>query len=477
MASGSSGTQTSVQKSDPWSGQQPYLTDLFSGAQQQFNNGAEYFPGSTVVPFSPDTLAGMDAIRANASGDAGAGDAQALVKRIMAGGGATGTGGPGGNPVWQRISDFAGRVGQAGQGALAAAALGGMAVDPSGVAAAGGAPNAYMSSIGGAGSATTGGIGAVRDASGREITAGNDVLQRIASGSEITGNPMLDATFNKAASQVRDNTNAAFSLAGRYGSGAHSKTMGDTLGNLATSIYGGAYENERGRQMQAVGELGNRQASDIATRLSGASTAAGLEQNDLGRNLSAQGLLGQLADSGLARNLSAAGQVAGLTADNYGRQINAAGTQAGLEQNDLARNAGLLGQLADYDLSQTGQGLQAANMLGGLRDLSNAGGRDLLNLGNMQEGQASQELDDLLARWNFSQQAPWDALGKYGAVIGGMGNLGGTTTSTSPRASSGGLLGGLSGAAAGAGISSALSLTGPVGWGVAGLGGLLGLFG
>lgn len=481
MASGSSGTQTSVQKSDPWSGVQPYLSDLFSGAQQQFNQGAEYFPGSTVVPFSPDTLAGMDTIRANAGSDAGAGDAQALVKRIMAGGGATGAGGAGGNPLWDRISQFAGKMTSAGQGALTAAALGGMAVDPSAVAAAGAAPNGYLSSIGGAGTATTGGIGAVRDAAGREITAGNEALNRIASGSEITGNPMLDRTFNKAAGQVRDNTNAAFSLAGRYGSGAHAATMGDTLNNLATSVYGGAYENERGRQMQAIGELGNRQASDIATRMAGATTAAGLEQNDLARNLSAQGLLGQLAESGYGRQMQGASTAAGIQADNAQRQIGAAGAQAGIEQNDLSRNAGLLGQLASYDLSQTGQGLQAAGMLGGLRDLSNAGGRDLLNLGNMQEQMAGQELDDLMQRWNFSQQAPWDALGKYGGILGGMGNLGGTTTTTGPKAKSGGLMGGLSGAAGGAGIASALlpaaTAAGPVGWGIAGLGGLLGLFG
>lgn len=47
---------TTVQKSDPWSGQQPYLTEGFKAAQQEFRSGRpEYFPDSTVVPYSPET--------------------------------------------------------------------------------------------------------------------------------------------------------------------------------------------------------------------------------------------------------------------------------------------------------------------------------------------------------------------------------------------------------------------------------------
>jgi hypothetical protein len=42
--------------SAPWSGQQPYLTDVFTKAQNQFNAGPPtYYPNSTVVPFSGQT--------------------------------------------------------------------------------------------------------------------------------------------------------------------------------------------------------------------------------------------------------------------------------------------------------------------------------------------------------------------------------------------------------------------------------------
>jgi len=48
------GTTTTVQKSDPWSGQQPYLSDLFSHAQGLYDNYTpQFFPNPTVAPLDP----------------------------------------------------------------------------------------------------------------------------------------------------------------------------------------------------------------------------------------------------------------------------------------------------------------------------------------------------------------------------------------------------------------------------------------
>src|SRR5438132_926767 len=57
---GTQSTQT-VEKSDPWSGQQPYLTTGFKQAQDVFLNDPppEFYPNSTVVPFSPETNAAL----------------------------------------------------------------------------------------------------------------------------------------------------------------------------------------------------------------------------------------------------------------------------------------------------------------------------------------------------------------------------------------------------------------------------------
>ena len=55
-------TSQTIQKSEPWSGQQPYLTTGFETAQSDvLNNPTQTYPNSTVVPFSPQTQAALSA--------------------------------------------------------------------------------------------------------------------------------------------------------------------------------------------------------------------------------------------------------------------------------------------------------------------------------------------------------------------------------------------------------------------------------
>ena len=85
----SSGQQTSTTKQDPWSGQQPYLQDIFAQANSTYNSGVggQYFPGSTVVPFSPDTESGMGQVRNTASQPAqGFDQASNVTSQAMTGG-------------------------------------------------------------------------------------------------------------------------------------------------------------------------------------------------------------------------------------------------------------------------------------------------------------------------------------------------------------------------------------------------------
>lgn len=64
---GGGGSSTTTQKSEPWEGQQPYLKQGFAAAQNEFQSGKpEFFPDSTVVPFSPETEAGLDIQRQQA---------------------------------------------------------------------------------------------------------------------------------------------------------------------------------------------------------------------------------------------------------------------------------------------------------------------------------------------------------------------------------------------------------------------------
>ena len=56
------GTSTTVQQADPWSGQQGYLTDIYSQAQDWYNSDdPSYYEGSTVADLSGTTQQAIDA--------------------------------------------------------------------------------------------------------------------------------------------------------------------------------------------------------------------------------------------------------------------------------------------------------------------------------------------------------------------------------------------------------------------------------
>lgn len=107
-------------------------------------------------------------------------------------------------------------------------------------------------------------------------------------------NPYLDQMFNRAAQQSRGALESEFARAGRNVNAA-APIRGEQLNNLATSIYGGAYDQERNRQYGYAGQqLGigaqgyenaqSRQLSDI--------------QNQRGNNLSAISQIPGLQQSG-----------------------------------------------------------------------------------------------------------------------------------------------------------------------------------
>jgi hypothetical protein len=53
MTTGSSGTTTTTQVSNPWSGQQKYLTAGYQQAAQNLANPPQYYPGQAVAQFNP----------------------------------------------------------------------------------------------------------------------------------------------------------------------------------------------------------------------------------------------------------------------------------------------------------------------------------------------------------------------------------------------------------------------------------------
>lgn len=87
-------------------------------------------------------------------------------------------------------------------------------------------------------------------------------------------NPHLDATFNRAADTVQNRLSSQFAGSGRNVDASRAANASE-LNDLATNIYGSAYENERNRQLQygsqqlGIGAQGyelerDRMANDIS---------------------------------------------------------------------------------------------------------------------------------------------------------------------------------------------------------------------
>lgn len=80
-------------------------------------------------------------------------------------------------------------------------------------------------------------------------------------------NPYLDATFNRAADSVQQRLQSGFAGSGRNIEAARAPANQE-LGDLANTVYGGAYENER-----------NRMASDLAQQRATQFSVAGMAPN------------------------------------------------------------------------------------------------------------------------------------------------------------------------------------------------------
>jgi hypothetical protein len=65
-------------------------------------------------------------------------------------------------------------------------------------------------------------------------------------------NPFLSKSFDLAAGKVRGALDSQFNQSGSYGSSLHQGAMTEQMGDLATKMYGGQYDAERNRQIQAT---------------------------------------------------------------------------------------------------------------------------------------------------------------------------------------------------------------------------------
>lgn len=81
------------------------------------------------------------------------------------------------------------------------------------------------------------------------------LAQRTMAGDYLSpdSNPWLKQTFDSGANAIQARLGSQFGGAGRFNSGAMAGATGQSLTDLAGNIYGGNYQQERNRQMQAMG--------------------------------------------------------------------------------------------------------------------------------------------------------------------------------------------------------------------------------
>lgn len=202
---------------------------------------------------------------------------------------------------------------------------------------------------------------------------GANVLNRTANGAYTQQqNPHLQGMLTNVLNAARPTIQGQFAAAGRTGSGAEANALADASVNAAANLGYQDYSRERGLQQQAATTLGQMDLS-----------AFGMDSNN--RNF-ALGQMGQAAQSMGSLDLNAR---------------NLGGQQAQYANQDAFNRVGLLGNVANF--------------------------ADARN-------QANTDAD--VARWNFGQNAPWDANQRYMQMVGGQ-NWGGTGTQQATQTQSG----------------------------------------
>lgn len=398
-------TQTVEQTSEPWPGAQPYLKDVMGQAQSLYRSGTgtQYYPFSTVVPFSPQTDQALSMQEQLAQSNPLLQTATSRVQGEMGlnptsyvGSGQVGNiagGGAAYNPSAMASQAAAGTAtpeAAAAGGVYGAAAQGGMNSAMRGqIEQAGRAPTQAINAVYGAGAAPNAAAGRLGRfaAPGSRISAadGLDAAARAQSGAAgvydqaargqlmnsasfqpfmapgaspseqyLSGmaaggtNPYLEDMYRRGADDLEDRINAQFSSAGRYGSTAHQKALQDGLADMRTNMFGAQYNADQARRLQATGQI--QSAYDTG-------------QN---RALQATGQQASLNEAGIARQLQGAAGLEGVLSNRFGRLQGAAGLQGQFQGQDLARQLQATGQQAQFGEAQAGRALQAATSAGAM---------------------------------------------------------------------------------------------------------------
>ena len=432
----SGGSTTTIQKSDPWDEQRPYLKDVFLRADAMYGKGQLaplYYPNQTVAGQDPYTSKAINLQASRAlAGSAAVKSAQSQLDQTMKGQYLN-------NNPFTSPDTSPSFLTQYAKESTSPSILGTYAKEST-------SPSFLT---------------------GYQADSGSPAaLQTWKSGA---GNPELDNMVKRAQSQTLAQVNSNFAQSGRYGSGAQAAAAGDAAGNIATEMYGQAYDQDQNRSLQAwdADQARRAQAYDAAQNrgLAGWQTS---QQNKLSAYSDAQN-----------RNLAGyqTDQQNKLSAYDAAQNRNLTGWQTGQQNQLSAWDSALNRELSAYNAERENQmrGMMFAPSLAAedYKDIA-----ALSEAGTAKENYSQDLINAAIERYNYNAARPLTNLQNFAALVSGNYGMSGTSTASASAGRSNRLGNILGGAASGGGLGYLLGgATGGTGALIgAGLGGLLGLF-
>ena len=128
------------------------------------------------------------------------------------------------------------------------------------------------------------GIGMVQDRALNGSATMNNAEQNLNGFMQGGSNPYLDSMVNKAQGNVLSNANGAAARSGSFGNSGIAEQAAKQMGDVATSMYGGAYESDQGRRMQAIGmapTFGDQAYKDAGQLLNAGNVQQGQDQKNM----------------------------------------------------------------------------------------------------------------------------------------------------------------------------------------------------
>lgn len=159
-------------------------------------------------------------------------------------------------------------------------------------------------------------------------TASERNLGGMASGSYLqNGNPyfteMLNNQMDKAAAKIQ----SQFSGSGRFGSGANTNVLADTLGGLSTNALYNQFNQDTQNMLAANNMIDSSANARIGQQLSAVGGITGVQGQNIGNQLSATGMQGNLLQNALSTQMGATQAQSGLDQQNFANQLAAAQSQ------------------------------------------------------------------------------------------------------------------------------------------------------